>query len=288
MFGQIYYQKEAHTSYSYGPVVNTIYISTTFYIVVNFYHYLKYRNKIQVEIIIGIFRAIMIVVIGMLIQAVNPTALISGTIQTLVIFTLFLSFENPAEFVDKTTGIFNQYAFFKVISDRVLISKCFYVVVAYIGEGKNDEILRNISTKYEKDTYILSDGCVGIITYDHNTIELFKSNIIEKVNDIEDIFICKFPDEIEDEKSLSEKIKKFGIEARERRIYIDDSTGVRNRNAYENEKEEIPIEFSIGYAYFDVEKDTYVEDMMKRADRHMYNNKRRNHESREQNEKRLY
>ncbi len=380
IFGPIDYIKTDMGNYSFGPVVNTIYLSIAFYVAATFYYYIKYRDKIENQIVIGISRALFIVAVGSLIQGLNPTLLISSSLQVLVILTLFFSFENTAEFIDKRTGAFNEYAFCKVINDQFLISKSFYVIAAYADEEdekRYDNTLlmfdKDMTKRFSTDLYVLFEGCFAIVTKNEKAKEYFLTKIRKNIKN-ENILIYKLPDGDKDEDFILNEIRKLDNEGREKSRYIDAITGVRNRNAYErklaalnesndskeglwavaidvnnlkktndtyghdkgdrlisvtaqilveaardykevyriggdefvilldnysvkraeefmellrqiqsryNETEEILVEFAAGYDSFDMDRDSYIQDMMKRADRNMYSNKRSWHKERE-------
>ncbi len=386
MFGPVYYMQTEGTNYCYGPVVNTVYVSMVFYIMDTFYYYIRYKKDIDKNIISGILRAAIIEVATGIIQYFMPTILISSGGQIMVIFTLFLSFENTAEFVDKKTGILNENAFFKVLNDKVNRNKSCYVVTAYADEedeNKNNETLIEIDKEMRKvfntEVYCLYSGCFSIIA--DNTYA--KDYFLSKINGIrkENILVHTLPDKQSNAEMIIADIEKFDNKLREQLRYFDESTGVRNRNAYErkvnelnvnnskkdglwgiivdvnnlkktndtyghdkgdhliqmtarilietfcdsnkvyriggdefavllenyslaiegtiiklikrkqnkyNEKEPIQIEFSIGIAYFNNEKDLCVEDMMKRADRNMYDNKKIWYSSRGENARNTY
>ena len=377
IFGPLYYMEAEVSNYSYGPAVDTIYISITFYILDIFYHYIRYRKSIDKNIVEGILRAVVIEAATGIIQFFNPSCLISSGGQILVIFILFLSFENVSEFMDKKTGLLNINAFIKVLKDKINRGKPCYIIAAYldeIDENKNDEILINLDRDMyvhcKNEIYRLYSGCFAVIAENDKTKEYF----LHKIKDIpeEDTIMNVLPDKCKDVETVIDEIKNLDNIAQERRRYFDESTGVRNRNAYErklcelndgnldktrlwgiivdvnnlkrtndsyghdkgdyliqrtakilvetfcdcnkvyriggdefavfldeytSKKEEkiiksikeiqskynidelIKVEFSIGCSHFDSKTDICVEDMMKRADRNMYINKRKWHKN---------
>ncbi|WP_294373547.1 GGDEF domain-containing protein [uncultured Clostridium sp.] len=381
IFGTVDYKYGDPTNYLYGTVANTIYVSILFYTIVMFGYCFKYRKIIERKVINGMLSAILAISAGGIIQMIFPTLLCSSATQTLVMYMLFFSFENPAEFIDKTTGILNQYAFFKVLNDKIFIHKRFFVVVAYVDEWDKkfkrsiiSKLDNKLNYKFKTDLYKLFTGCFAVITYNEEAVKLFLLEMKDIVYDDNSIIIYKYPENIECQEMILKGIELLDNTSIENMIYIDKSTGIRNRNAYEdrmkllnsglesikdlwgiivdvnhlkrvndnyghlqgdhlikmaaniikealkdqykvyriggdefavfldnysgynskkivndirktqekyNKNENIEIDFSIGYTNFKYHKDVYVQDMMKRADRNMYANKKRMHKNRQ-------
>ncbi len=376
VFGPIYYRGTSETNYSYGPVPNTVYISILFYLIIILYYCLKYRNEIDKRIIAGIFRAVIIVVFTAVLQFINPNLLISSGGEVLVVFILFISFENNAEFIHKKTGMLNEYAFFKVINDRIYINKPFYVTIIYKDGLEEENIYEGLKKFNEKITnklsvefYRLYTGSFAFISNNLKEREFVLDNI-KKNMDYDDILTYLLPNKDKSIEIIMDELESFDNESRKNLRDFDENTLVKNRNAYErklnelnlrkneakdlwgiivdvnnlkktndvyghaagdhliqmtakilteaignnnevyriggdefavllnnysmskvkqilllieniqnryNKNERKKIEFSIGFSYFNEEDDVYIQDMMKRADRNMYLNKRRWH-----------
>ena len=128
LFAPIKYHIAYGTKYSYGPMPSTVYISSFIYVSMIIIQVNRKSSNLQKEvkqsINIGIFLWIGIVVY----QLFNPTALISSLGNMLMVLFIYLSFENPKEYLDFETGVLNKRAFHMVVEELTEGKKDFFVV----------------------------------------------------------------------------------------------------------------------------------------------------------------
>ncbi len=128
IFAPLYYHVGGDGSYSYGPMAVTVYLSVFVYMlcIVGYLIYSKdtLSRKKKTFIICGMSIWVVIAVI----QALNPTYLMSSLANMLMVILVYLSFENPREHGDMETGTLNRAAFHLMTSEMYESHKKFYMI----------------------------------------------------------------------------------------------------------------------------------------------------------------
>ncbi|MBD5080849.1 MAG: GGDEF domain-containing protein [Ruminococcaceae bacterium] len=122
LFLPISYVDGVDTDYSAGPKVYSLYISVVFYLVFILYYCLRYWNILDTEKRLAIILAVPIYIIGSAIQMIFMEIFMVVIGITLIMMGLILSNENTEKYMDKKTGLFNQYSF-EVVLDEYDFSK---------------------------------------------------------------------------------------------------------------------------------------------------------------------
>lgn len=247
VFGGIYYVVVSDAKYSLGPVININYVSCIFYIVCMIVLCIKHWRVINKNRRNGIIRSMVLVTMRCILQFVFPTVLISGFFDTLVIFNIFLSLEDPGEYVDMQTKLVNQYGFYKVLEDKMLDHKENVILTAFVIEvdqGKKDHFMMIVDKafrdEFNKGIYRSSESSVSLIISG-------KSKHLDKLTTRyhDCMFRLAFENNIQLEwknrecnsdqvnaKTIIDEIIEIHNNIVEQQFYIDQSTGVKNRNAY--------------------------------------------------------
>ncbi|WP_167957343.1 GGDEF domain-containing protein [Anaerosporobacter faecicola] len=256
MFGRLYFIQTARTNYSQGPVVYTVYFSCGFYVICMLVLCIRFGNSFRKGQRKGIIGSVVLCLIACLIQVFFPTVLMSGAFETLILFNIFLSLENPGEYVDKQTYLINQYGFFTVLEDRMIDYDENLILSAFILEsdiGKKEtfmmEIERIFNERFHKCVYRSSDGSISLIVSkrtESKSVDILLANyrsMIERVayeNTVQMTMTTRFCDSKKDcPRNIVEEIVKKQNELTEELISIDKSTGVKNRNAYEKRLQQL-------------------------------------------------
>lgn len=141
VFAPIYYHVSYGVYYSYGPMPNTVYVSAAVYVTLILIQVNRKSCHLSVDtrrsINLGVF--IWIGVAGY--QMFNPTALMSSLGNMLMVLFIYLSFENPKEYLDVATGTLNRRAFHLVTEELTEGKKEFFMVNILL---KDMEYLQNI------------------------------------------------------------------------------------------------------------------------------------------------
>lgn len=134
--GDLKYYNDGVTAYSYGLMATTVYASIVVYMLFVIIDLIRYRKVISYEKILTISMGVVVWIIAAVVQFVFPRYLLSGLFLVLMIFFVYLSFENPKEYIDAETQCFNKKAFHLMLSDVVESGKHFYVVEFIISDLK--------------------------------------------------------------------------------------------------------------------------------------------------------
>ncbi len=134
IFGKLYYRNEGNMVYSYGPMVNALYVSCFTYVVASIATTIKYRKVISKERVISVYAGIAVWVLAAIIQFIAKDFLISGLALSLLVLIIYLSFENPREYLDEQTKSFNSLAYQKMLAQAFGRRKGFCVVNISVEE----------------------------------------------------------------------------------------------------------------------------------------------------------
>ncbi len=140
--------------YLHGPLLYAQYAITFAYIFGSLI-YVVIRRKVFTRIQeITIYLYVAICVIGIIIQMIIPELLIQQFAMTIAVMLIYMSLQNPQDYIDKRQGAFNGLAFDAVFTGNVIRGKNFGVLgvringLRYIGdtlgEESESEILREI------------------------------------------------------------------------------------------------------------------------------------------------
>lgn len=135
IFAPIYYYIEDDGIYSYGPMVNFVYAVIIIYSVMTVVQSLKnLRNskhrKQQIYVLLTM--ALWMGFGGL--QILLPKILISSVGVSSMILLMFLSLENPPEYIDRDTRAFNYYALKNVLAEYKDNHKDFIIVNIQLDE----------------------------------------------------------------------------------------------------------------------------------------------------------
>ena len=160
IYGDLYYLYDESGAYSYGPMANTVYISCAIYLAAALYATTRYRYVISRERVISIYTGITVWAGAAIIQCIYRTMLISGLALSLLLLIIYLSFENPREYLNGPTKSFNAMAYQKMLVQAFGRKRQFYVVDISVkeyttmhrmfGQDIVNQMLAEISTYVQK------------------------------------------------------------------------------------------------------------------------------------------
>ncbi len=164
IFGKLYYRNEGNLIYSYGPMVTAFYASCFTYVIAALIATIKYRKVISKERVLSVYAGITIWVMAAIIQFFAKNLLISGLALSLLVLIIYLSFENPREYLDEQTKSFNSMAYQKMLAQAFGRRKHFCVVNISVeeystihrmfGQEVANEMLATISMYVQKTLHM--------------------------------------------------------------------------------------------------------------------------------------
>lgn len=128
LFGSLEYHVGEDGIYSYGPMAMTVYLSVFSYAICIIVNLAVVRGRIEREKKALIISGLSVLIIVALIQNEHPTILMSSLGCMMLVLLVYLSYENPKEYVDKETGAMDRMAFHQMTEEMYASNKDFYVI----------------------------------------------------------------------------------------------------------------------------------------------------------------
>ena len=153
IFAPIYYYIEEDGIYSYGLMVNIVYVILIIYSVLTIFQSILNiirRNHTKQQIYV-LLTMVLWVSFGV-IQIILPKILISSVGIAAMILLMFLSLENPSEYIDRETRMFNYYALKSVLSEYMENSRKFMIVdieveeMPLLGKYYENDVIADVLT----------------------------------------------------------------------------------------------------------------------------------------------
>lgn len=128
-FADIYYYISEDAVYSYGPMVNIVYILITVLTLSTIAKAIIASHKVETRRVTSyILFAMSLWLLFGITQLLLPQILFSSVSISTMLLLLVISLGNPSERVDKESGAFNYEALRLVIADKLNRAKPFYIV----------------------------------------------------------------------------------------------------------------------------------------------------------------
>ena len=166
IFAPMYYYIEEDGIYSYGMMANCVYIVLIIYSGMTVFQTLRHiKNKAhrKQKVCVLMTMALWIGFGG--VQIIEPRILISSVGISAIVLLMFLSLENPSEYLDNETRAFNYYALKAVLQEYLGRKKNYAIVSMELDEAS---IIENYAS-----SNVISEVLVEIRTYVEKT---FKSS----------------------------------------------------------------------------------------------------------------
>lgn len=133
----IEYIHGVHTNYSAGAKVYVLYISIIFYNIASLYYCIRYWGMVGREKRSAIIASVSIFTVSTVIDILMPEALLPVVYVVLSSVGLMMSSENGEKYLDKQTGMFNQYALGIVTSEHINYGKATFCTVITMTAEEN-------------------------------------------------------------------------------------------------------------------------------------------------------
>lgn len=279
LFGKMHYADIKTGSYAYGLPADTVYISVAIYAALIFHHCYHYKKRGKSkEKTTAIIQATVIMCVITAHQFVMPTSMISALGVTLILLSVYMSMENPGDYIEKQGGMFNRYGFSRIISEEFQMNHRFTVVTIVLDDWKEKSVQESrpfllqaignfVLGELRVDIYHVMDNCLCAIFVENKGLGRFLDTVKERFArgfDINGekvavpihIFRTLCPDEVPSEERVLAAVNGFSNAQTNQMAYQDSLTGTRNRNAFTIESEnffrEKSAEHDIGCIMIDV------------------------------------
>ena len=196
IFIQPIYLNHGSKPYSYGPAVNTLYffasITITISVILLVFHITKIKNKKYIPLVFYIIGTIIVAII----QKLNPSLTLSTSIDSLLLFIMYFTLENPDVKMLEQVSIAKENAekanhaktdFLSNMSHEIRTP--LNAIVGFSESLKEEELLDSAKEKVN-DIIMASDSLLEIVNgiLDISKIEANKLEIINKEYDTELMF----------------------------------------------------------------------------------------------------
>lgn len=246
------YVEGKYTNYSMGPKVYALYASIIFYNLVMLYYGLRYNKILDREKRVALLASIPIFFIVSIISIVMPESLFVIVYIILTAVGLLMSSENTEKYIDKQTGMFNQYGLGIVSTEYMRSHKSAVAAIISLGEAENTNhsidwrnyvtVMEQVQTYYKKEfnqqLYRVGDNGFVLLANSKDHAIYLAEKIINYAATLYDSALsaeyetvalsdCASSDE------LMSRIVEICINAINKSANFDFLTGVRNRNTFE-------------------------------------------------------
>lgn len=134
LFGELNYFVDTNRVYAYGSMANAFLITIVFYSFLIIKDTFTFRESIKKENRMAIRLGSTTLAVGAVIQFFNNGLILSGVTVTLMILFIYLSLENPKEYLDEDTGTFNKRAFHLMLNEKKAADKPLLLVSVVVDD----------------------------------------------------------------------------------------------------------------------------------------------------------
>ncbi len=128
VFADIEFNTDGALPYSKGVAVDITFFVIALYLLMSFCATLYFGEAIKRRKKRAIQRGVIVIAMAAAIQNIFSEILLSGLAVGILIFLIYLSFENPKEYKDEELGCFNNKAFYLMLTEMFAIGKKFCIV----------------------------------------------------------------------------------------------------------------------------------------------------------------
>lgn len=146
--------------YTHGPLFVMLYVNCIPLIVSELLLFFKYRKKLNNLQVFTVFVFNFAMIAAIVLQMFIADLLIQDFVVSLFLVLLYISLQNPEDYIDKASGCFNQAAFYEILENRI-VKKSPFTLIAFtlddiqyvnrtLGVRAGNELLDGISVFLSK------------------------------------------------------------------------------------------------------------------------------------------
>ena len=118
-------------AFHHGKLFYVYYILDVFYVVGGVIHFLRHKKHFTANQIISLMFFTFACFIAAVIQTLVPYLLITCFVFSITILILFLSLENPDDYIDSESGVYNRAAFLVRTQDNIDFERNMFIIGLY-------------------------------------------------------------------------------------------------------------------------------------------------------------
>ena len=185
--------------FHHGKLFYVYYILDVFYVAGGVVHFLRHKKHFTANQIVSLMFFTVACFVASVIQTLVPYLLITCFVFSLTILILFLSLENPDDYIDSESGVYNRQAFLVRTQDNIDFERNMFIIGLYSEPLVH--ILRSIGEENRKLFYDLvfsflkeKGGKENVYRLTYEKFAIMLTDITEEqceqiVKDIQDYFI---------------------------------------------------------------------------------------------------
>lgn len=266
------------TAYSFGHKVYALYFSIIVYNIAILVFCVRYWRYMGREKRMALIMSFPMFFVSSAMQILMPETLLTVPCITLVTLGLMLSSENVERYLDKQSGLFNQYAFSRMLKDyRMSDTEVYVGVLCFcqkessmdwtVNEWVLNRICHWIRANHQVGYRISENGVVLFFTTKETagaTMNAVKGCLLESVGKDELDVECRvlYAQNDHQKRNCIKDILDFCDEVSSKFAYIDGLTHIYNRNALSRDMERIGRSTDQYYFIADMNNFKMVNDTM--------------------------
>ena len=142
---------DENLTFHHGKLFYVYYLLDIFYVGGGVLHFLRHRKHFTPNQIISLMFFTIVCFVASVVQTLVPYLLITCFAFSLTILITFLSLENPDDYIDSESGVYNRYAFMVRVQDNIDFNKPMFIIGLYSESLVH--ILRSIGEENRKLFY---------------------------------------------------------------------------------------------------------------------------------------
>lgn len=168
--------------YSHGPLLPFLYFMAAMHLLASAVFFVREKRKFNRYQVMAIVSFIVAVFVGVMVQAVWPELLVGQFGNTLVLFFIYTSLENPVYYTYRATTCYNRQGFQEIIKSKLRNKNDINIFAFAIREIENiresyslknirrmsSVIAEFISTKYKENAFCMNEDKYFILVKDEN------------------------------------------------------------------------------------------------------------------------
>lgn len=252
MFLPLYYVEGTFTNYSSGPKIYVLYVCAILYNIIFLYYGIRYTRFLPKDKRTALLASVPIFAIVTVVTIVFPESLCVILYVILSAVGLLMTSENTEKYIDKQTGMFNQYALGVVIREFIERKKQRIAIIISLSEVNNinptidwrsyisilEQLQRFCLKEFKRQVYRIGDNGFVLLARRKDDADKYAARIVDYTQKIcnasihVDSNMIPLSDYTEKEEFMS-RIVDICIEAMNKFASFDFLTGTRNRNSFE-------------------------------------------------------
>ncbi|MBR6340325.1 MAG: EAL domain-containing protein [Treponema sp.] len=150
-FTHLVFYFDSNFIFRHGPLFYGYYVLDFIYVFAGIFHFLRHQKLFTTRQTISLMFYLGACMVAAVVQTFFPNLMITGFVFSLTILITFLSLENPDDYYDKETEVYNRAAF-KVKAEEAFETGTRMFVIGLYGESVS-HILRSIGENNKREFY---------------------------------------------------------------------------------------------------------------------------------------